>query len=74
MRALGRPIVARSGGVVLYALLCGSLPFDDENVPSMMGTAVGWGSWSGMGPVVTGAEPLPQDQTRQLHFAQALTS
>ena len=24
---------ARSGGVVLYALLCGSLPFDDENVP-----------------------------------------
>ena len=24
--------VARSGGVVLYALLCGSLPFDDENV------------------------------------------
>eukprot|EP00438_Fugacium_kawagutii_P035731 Skav204248 [mRNA] locus=scaffold2414:27301:32524:- [translate_table: standard] len=26
---------AGSGGVVLYALLCGSLPFDDENVPNL---------------------------------------
>jgi len=32
-----------SCGVILYALLCGSLPFDDENIPNLFKKIkVGW--------------------------------
>ena len=40
----------RSGGVVLYALLCGSLPFDDENVPNLF-RKIKHGNFTLPGPV-----------------------
>ncbi|GKA03947.1 SNF1-related protein kinase catalytic subunit alpha KIN10 [Tanacetum coccineum] len=31
-----------SCGVILYALLCGTLPFDDENIPNLFKKIKGW--------------------------------
>ena len=31
-----------SSGVILYALLCGRLPFDDENIPSLFRKIKSW--------------------------------
>ncbi|GJP44737.1 hypothetical protein CLOM_g4094 [Closterium sp. NIES-68] len=46
-----------SSGVILYALLCGSLPFDDENIPSLFKKIKG-GIYTIPGNLSSGARDL----------------
>ncbi|CAI5499650.1 unnamed protein product [Closterium sp. Naga37s-1] len=46
-----------SAGVILYALLCGSLPFDDENIPSLFKKIKG-GIYTIPGNLSSGARDL----------------
>ena len=46
-----------SCGVILYALLCGSLPFDDENIPNLF-KKIKQGSYSFPNYLTPGARDL----------------
>jgi len=63
-----------SCGVVLYALLCGSLPFDDENVPNLF-RKIKHGNFTLPGHLSSEAKDLivqmlVVDPTRRITFAQ----
>ena len=57
-----------SCGVILYALLCGSLPFDDENIPNLF-KKIKVGCTRGLSPARVCARMAPSDLALSMPFA-----